>query len=159
MFPTPCPWLNFPQMRRSFEKTDKIFGMSKGNQSFAVKRTATGLGLFTLQPIPADKRIIEYIGPVISAEEADRSGGKYLFELDEKRAIDGRARSNLARYINHSCRPNAKGYTTGRRIWIWSLKAIKAGEEITIDYGKEYLDAHIERCKCPKCETRTGKKA
>ena len=133
--------------------------MSKGNQSFAVKRTRTGLGLFALQPIAPNKRIIEYVGPVISAEEADRRGGRYLFELDEKRAIDGSARSNLARYINHSCRPNAKGYTTGRRIWIWSLKAIKAGEEITIDYGKEYLDAHIKRCKCPKCEAGTVKKA
>ncbi|HUQ33119.1 MAG TPA: SET domain-containing protein [Pyrinomonadaceae bacterium] len=133
--------------------------MNKGNNKFAVKRTRTGLGLFTLEPIKADRRIIEYVGPVISAEEADRRGGRYLFELDEKRAIDGRARSNTARYINHSCSPNAKGYTTGRRIWIWSLKAIKAGEEITIDYGKEYLDAHIEQCKCPNCETRTGKKA
>jgi SET domain-containing protein len=132
--------------------------MSKGNHSFAVKRTTTGLGLFTLQPIPADKKIIEYIGPIISAEEADRRGGKYLFELDEKRAIDGSARSNTARYINHSCRPNAKGYTSGRRIWIWSLRAIKAGEEITIDYGKEYLDAHIKKCRCGKCAAQPGKK-
>jgi SET domain-containing protein len=128
--------------------------MSKGNNNFTVRRTATGLGLFTLQPIPADKKIIEYVGPIISAEEADRRGGKYLFELDEKRAIDGSARSNLARYINHSCRPNAKGYTTGKQIWIWSTKSIKAGEEITIDYGKEYLAAHIKRCKCPACEAR-----
>jgi uncharacterized protein len=139
-----------------FEATN-ICGMSKGNYSFAVKRTATGLGLFTLQPIPADKKIIEYVGPVISAEECNRKGGKYLFELDEKRAIDGSARSNLARYINHSCRPNAKGYTTGRRIWIWSLKALKADEEITIDYGKEYLDEHIKQCKCGKCLSRPGK--
>jgi uncharacterized protein len=138
----------------------KIVGMNKGNHSFAVKRTRTGLGLFTLQAIPADKKIIEYVGPVISAEECDRKGGKYLFELDEKRAIDGSARSNLARYINHSCRPNAKGYTTGKRIWIWSLRALKAGEEITIDYGKEYLDAHIKRCMCEKCDgDRPGKKA
>lgn len=130
--------------------------MNKGNRSLAVKRAATGLGLFTVQPIPANKRIIEYIGPVISAEEADKSRGKYLFELDEKRAIDGRARSNTARYINHSCRPNAKAYTSGRRIWIWSVRNIKAGEEITIDYGKEYLETHIKLCKCPKCEKSTA---
>jgi SET domain-containing protein len=131
--------------------------MSKGNRSLAVKRSATGLGLFTLRSIAADKRIIEYVGPIISAEEADKSGGKYLFELDEKRAVDGKARSNTARYINHSCRPNAKAYTSGRRIWIWSLKNIKAGEEITIDYGKEYLDAHIKKCKCLKCEAQPKK--
>jgi uncharacterized protein len=132
--------------------------MNKGNQKLVVRRSATGLGLFAVEPIPANKRLIEYIGPIISAEEADRRGGKYLFELDEKRAIDGSSRSNTARYINHSCRPNAKGYTSGRRIWIWSLKAIKTGEEITIDYGKDYLDAHIKRCKCGKCPTPRGQK-
>lgn len=137
----------------------KICGMSKGNRSFAVKRTTTGLGLFTLQPIPAHKRIIEYLGPIISGEEADQSRSKYLFELDEKRAIDGSSRSNTARYINHSCRPNAKAYTSGRRIWIWSLKNIKAGEQITIDYGKEYLDAHIKQCRCVNCEALPDKRA
>ena len=126
--------------------------MNKGNQNLVVKRTNTGLGLFTLRAIPAGKKIIEYVGPVITSEEADRRGGKYLFELDDDHAIDGSARSNTARYINHSCRPNAKGYTTGRRIWIWSLRTIKPGEEITINYGKDYLDEHIEQCKCAKCE-------
>jgi SET domain-containing protein len=127
-------------------------GMSKGNQSLVIKRTNTGLGLFTLRDIPRGKKIIEYVGPVITTEEANRKGGKYLFELDEDHAVEGSARSNTARYINHSCRPNAKGYTSGRRIWIWSLRAIKPGEEITINYGKEYLDEHIEQCKCAKCE-------
>ena len=126
--------------------------------SFAIKRTKTGLGLFALRPIAKGKRIIEYLGEIITNEEADRRGGKYLFELDEKRAIDGSSRSNTARYINHSCQPNAKGYTTGRRIWVWSLRAIEAGEEITIDYGKEYLDEHIKRCKCESCENRPGRK-
>jgi SET domain-containing protein len=132
--------------------------MNKGNGKFAVKRSATGLGLFTLESIPRGKRIIEYTGRIVSAEEAASSSRKYFFELDDKRAIDGSPRSNLARYINHSCRPNAKGYTTGRRIWIWSLRAIKAGEELTIDYGKEYLDAHIKRCKCRSCAAEPRKK-
>jgi uncharacterized protein len=127
-------------------------------ESFAVRRTKTGLGLFTLEPIKSGKRIIEYVGTIITNEEADRRGGKYLFELDEKRSIDGRARSNLARYINHSCRPNAEGMTTGRRIWIWAKKDIKAGEELTIHYGKDYLDMHIKRCMCEKCVTSRRKK-
>ena len=126
--------------------------------SFAVRRTATGLGLFTLRDISSGKRIIEYVGTIITTEEADRRGGKYLFELDEKHAIDGSARSNTARYINHSCRPNAEGLTTGRRIWIWALRDIKAGEEITINYGKEYLEAHIKRCRCEKCMASSRKK-
>ena len=130
--------------------------MDKGNQNLVVRRTNTGLGLFTLRAIPRGRKIIEYVGPVITTEEANRKGGKYLFELDKDHAVEGSARSNTARYINHSCRPNAKGYTTGRRIWIWSLRAIKPGEEITINYGKEYMDEHIEQCKCAKCEEGPG---
>ncbi len=107
-----------------------------------------------LRPIPADKKIVEYIGPIISLEEANKRRGKYLFELDDERVIDGHSRINIARYINHSCEPNAKGYTTGKRIWIWSLRNIKAGEEITIDYGEQYIETHIKRCKCESCAPR-----
>lgn len=133
--------------------------MNKGILSYAIKRTAHGLGFFTLESIPKDKRIIEYIGPVLTYEEADKKGGKYLFNIDEKYVIDGSPRSNIARYINHSCQPNAKAYTSGIRVWIWSLRAIKAGEEITINYGKEYLATHIKRCKCKRCVSNPGKRA
>ncbi len=130
--------------------------MTKRSRLFAVKRAATGLGLFALQPISPDERIIEYTGPVLSHEEADEKGGKYLMTIDKKYVIDGTPRSNTARYINHSCRPNAKAYTSGVRVWIWSLRAIKAGEEITYDYGSEYFDDHIrpKGCRCVKCSAR-----
>ncbi len=127
--------------------------MVLNNSRFAVKRTTTGLGLFAIELIPAGKRLIEYTGSIITAEEANQSRSKYLFEIDGKRAIDGSPRTNTARYLNHSCRPNAKAFVTGKRIWIWLRKPIKAGEEITLDYGKEYLEKHInpKGCKCKKC--------
>jgi uncharacterized protein len=132
--------------------------MTRENLSYALKRTAHGLGFFTLEPIPADQRIIEYTGPVLTHEEADEKGGKYLMNIDEKYVIDGSSRSNIARYINHSCSPNAKAYTSGVRVWIWSLRAIKAGEEILIDYGKDYMDTHIKKCKCKRCSTPRPRK-
>jgi SET domain-containing protein len=121
--------------------------------SFVLKRTLTGLGLYTVQRIPKGRKIVEYTGPVINCDERDKKGGKYLFEIDEKWAVDGSPRSNIARYINHSCRPNAEAFVTGKRIWIWSRKAIEAGEEITINYGKEYVEEYIEPkgCKCKEC--------
>jgi hypothetical protein len=128
--------------------------MSKGNSKVAVKRTRTGLGLFALEPIPARKRIIEYTGPLISNEEVERrKSGKYFMGINSKWSIDGSPRDNTARYINHSCRPNAEAYISGRRVWIWSKRAIKAGEEITYDYGKEYFDEYIKPvgCKCEAC--------
>jgi SET domain-containing protein len=126
--------------------------MNKESGNLVVKRTDTGLGLFTLKTIPSNRRIVEYIGPILTNEEVEKRTGKYFFELDAKRTIDGSSRKNIARYINHSCRPNARGYTTGKRIWIWSLREIVAGEQITIDYGKSYFDDHIKPVGC-KCET------
>lgn len=132
---------------------------TQGNPSFAVKRTDIGLGLFALRPFPKGRRMIEYVGPVITSEEADRKGGRYLFEIDENRTIDGSARTNLARYINHSCRPNAEAFIYGRRIWIYSKRAIKAGEAVTLNYGKKYFDEFIKPvgCKCAQCNGRPKK--
>ena len=135
--------------------------MNKRKFKYAIKRTATGLGFFALEPIPARKRIIEYTGPLVSNEEVDRRRkGKYFFGINTKWSIDGSPRSNTARYINHSCRPNAEAFVSGHRVWIWSKRAIKAGEEITYNYGKEYFDMHIKPkgCKCEKCISRPVKK-
>jgi len=121
--------------------------------SYVVRRTNSGLGLFAARPIARGKRIIEYKGPLVSNEEADRRGGKYFFGVDKKSSIDGMARSNVARYINHSCKPNAEALISGRRVWIWSRKKIKAGDEIVYDYGKEYFEGIIELlgCRCQGC--------
>ncbi|MFL6229065.1 MAG: SET domain-containing protein [Pyrinomonadaceae bacterium] len=137
--------------------------MNKGQAKYVVKRTATGLGLFATTHIPAGKRIIEYTGKLITNEEVDRrKTGKYFFGVDDKYAIDGTPRTNIARYINHSCRPNAEAFVTRtRRVWVWSKRTIKPGEEITYNYGKEYFDDHIKPvgCKCVKCAPQPkGKK-
>jgi SET domain-containing protein len=120
---------------------------------YATKRTTTGLGLFALKPIPKGTRIIEYTGPLISNDEVERRSGKYFFGVNTKWSIDGSPRSNVARYLNHSCRPNAEAIISGRRVWIWSMKNIATGEEITYDYGKEYFEGVIEPigCRCGKC--------
>ena len=125
------------------------------NRSYAVKRTKTGLGLFAVKPIPRGKRIIEYTGPLISNEEVETKDGKYFFGVNSRWSIDGSPRENLARYINHSCRPNAEACIAKRRVWIWSKKNIPAGAEITYDYGKEYFEGIIEPigCGCEKCES------
>jgi SET domain-containing protein len=126
---------------------------NKGHPNYAIKSTATGLGLFALRPIPKGKRIIEYTGPLISNHEVDKRSGKYFFGVNSKWSIDGSPRSNVARYINHSCRPNAEAIISGRRVWIWSKRNIKVGEEIAYDYGEEYFEDIITPlgCKCEKC--------
>ena len=128
--------------------------MKSRKPRYVIKPAAgTGLGFFTLVPVAEDKKIIEYTGIILTAEEADKTDGKYLMSLDGDYFIDGSFESNAARYINHSCQPNAKAYRTGARVWIWSIRAIEAGEEITYDYGKNYFNDFIEPlgCKCIKC--------
>jgi hypothetical protein len=76
---------------------------------------------------------------------------------------DGSVRRNTARYINHSCKPNAVPYDVGGKIHIYARKNIQPGEEITYDYGKEYFDIFLKPigCKCAACtpEPKRGKKA
>ena len=113
--------------------------MKKDLGKYAIKRTGSGLGLFALKSIPAGTRIIEYTGALVSNEEVERrTKGKYFFGVNSKWSIDGTPRSNTARYINHSCRPNCEALISKRRVWIWSKRAIKAGEELFINYNGDW---------------------
>lgn len=120
-----------------------------------VKRASAGLGLFAAEAIPKNQLIIEYTGDRISEDEANRRGGRYLFQVTDDLVIDGKGRENTARYINHACKPNAEAEhdEDEDRIYIRARKNIQAGEEITYDYGKEYLKDIIgpEGCKCATC--------
>jgi uncharacterized protein len=123
-------------------------------KKYVIKRSTTGLGLFALQNINPQTRILEYTGTRISnAEAAQEADNRYLMVLNETHTLDGKDRKNLARYLNHACQPNAAAYTTGQRVWIWSERVIKAGEEITIHYGPAYLAAYIQpgACRCRDC--------
>lgn len=120
-----------------------------------VRRASAGLGLFADQEIPKDQLIIEYTGDRIDAAEANRRGGRYLFEVTNNLVIDGSDRKNIARYINHACNPNAEAEheVTEDRIYIRAAQKIKTGEEITISYGQMYIDDIISPagCKCATC--------
>ena len=125
---------------------------------FRIGRCRSGLGLFARVPLRAGQRVIEYTGERISTEEADRRGGRYLFHVDDKRTIDATGRDNLARYINHACRPNCEARTVGRRIVIYARRAIEPGEELTYHYGAVYFRAFIEPagCRCATCIRRAA---
>jgi SET domain-containing protein len=79
-----------------------------------------------------------------------------MFALNKRWVIDGSSRRNVARYINHSCRPNAK--PVGRRggIAIVALRRIEREEEITYDYGRDYLKSFLADggCRCVACRLK-----
>ncbi len=126
---------------------------------YRVRRSVTGLGLFATRPIRRGAYIATYRGRRITTEEADRReahGARYMFELNKRWVIDGSPRWNVARYINHSCRPNAK--PVGRRggIVIVALRRIEADEEITYEYGRDYLKSILADggCRCAACRRK-----
>ena len=122
----------------------------RSQYSTRVKRTAAGLGLVAEEAIPKDAFIIEYFGEILSNDDADEKGGKYLFEVDGGYTIDGTTRRNRARYINHSCKPNCETEVAGRRVFVYAKRSIAEDEELSYDYGKEYFDTHIKPfgCRC-----------
>ena len=131
---------------------------------YRIGRSRTGFGLFATRPIRKRTRIAEYKGPLLRTKEAEileARGNRYLYEINSRWTIDGSPRSNIARYFNHSCNPNAESDDVGRRVFIRTLRNIKPGEEIVYDYGIDYLKNVIgrSRCKCSRCRRRRAKKA
>ena len=117
----------------------------------------SGWGVYAAQAIDEDARIVEYKGALISQAEGWRREQRYLprkriwiFNIDERWARDAAFGGNIARYVNHACRPNCYTDIVGRTIWIIAARAIRKGEELTYDYNTEGV-AGIQ-CLCrPRC--------
>jgi uncharacterized protein len=131
---------------------------------YRVGRSRTGLGLFATKPIKKGTKIIRYFGPLLDCRKKknDAIENKYLFELNNRWTIDGSVRANIARYINHACKPNAESDVRPRkrRVFIRAIKNIEPGEEINYDYGTDYFKAYLKPigCKCDACEKKRRKK-
>ncbi len=127
-------------------------------RKFRVARSRTGFGLFATEPIKKGERIVEYVGMILTDAEAEKKKhNKYLFDVRKNKTIDGTPRWNVARYANHSCDPNAESEEDRRaRIYITAIREIAKGEEITFDYGEEYVAEHITPygCRCSSCELK-----
>jgi SET domain-containing protein len=127
--------------------------------SIRISRSLAGLGMFACEPIRKGRFIARYSGRKIPTEKSDELNNKYLFEINNRWTIDGASRRNIARYINHSCRPNAEPYFVKHVIKIRAIRNIKADEEITYNYGRGYFDCFIKSvgCKCIACLRKKAK--
>lgn len=121
-----------------------------------------GTGVFATAPIAKGERIIEYKGrrrthgDVDSSDVGDaETGHTFLFTLNDEYVIDGDLDGGVARWINHGCAPNCEAVLIEAdgddrrkdRIFIEAKKAIRAGEELTYDYGITLGEAHTPRMK------------
>ena len=120
-----------------------------------------GRGVYAAKDIPAETRIIEYVGELVDKEESEKRAWKqhdraqetgdaavYIFTLNKRWDIDGNVPWNTARLINHSCSPNCEAWVVGRKIFIYSLREIPAGEELTFDYGFDIECYEDHPCRC-----------
>jgi SET domain-containing protein len=110
-----------------------------------------GTGGFAKMDIAAGTRVIEYVGEKITKAESLRrceAGNEFIFSLDDTHDLDGNVLGNLARFLNHSCYPNCDAEPDGGRVWIVARRGIRAGEEITFNYGYELEDYREHPCRC-----------
>lgn len=120
-----------------------------------------GRGVYATRDIAADEKIIEYVGELVDKEESGRRGtaqheraietgdaAVYIFNVTKKYDLDGNFPWNTARLINHSCEPNCQAWATGKKIFIHALREIKAGEELTFDYGFDVECFEDHPCLC-----------
>lgn len=125
------------------------------------------MGGFAAKDIPKGAKVIQYLGEKITKGESEKrelmqlaaakrdpaKAKAYLFELNEIYDLDGDIPENDAKYINHSCEPNLEVDIINDEIWLFSLKNITKGEEVTYDYGFE-MEKHADHpcyCRAAKC--------
>ncbi len=107
-------------------------------------------GVYALEDIPARRKVMEYTGERINRKETKRRSEEqgrliYLFTLDPYWTLDGAVGGSGAEYINHCCDPNIVTVIRSGHILYMSRRAIKKGEELTVDY---HFDKNVERIKC-----------
>ena len=114
-----------------------------------------GKGVFALQDIAEGETLIEYVGEVISWDEAqDRHphdpkdpNHTFYFHVNEDRVIDALHGGNSSRWINHSCNPNCEADEDKDRIFIKAIRNIRAGEELNYDYGLIIDEPYTKKLK------------
>jgi uncharacterized protein len=145
------------------------------SSKFEVRRSKIhGSGVFAAKNIKKGEFIIEYKGLLRSHEEVDaaydnedETGHTFLFTLNEDYVLDANIKGNDARWINHSCDPNCdsehvdaeNGDKSKDRIEIKAIRDIKAGEELSYNYGIRLAERHTPKlkklwaclCGSPKC--------
>ena len=120
-----------------------------------IKSNIDNKGLYAVKDIKDRTKIIEYKGKILTKEQVeqnpkfDNEKAIYLFNINKRYDLDGDFKYNTARLINHSCNPNCEVYGTGFKVWVYAIKDIKKGEELTYDYGFGYDEDYKDfPCRC-----------
>ena len=117
-------------------------------------------GLYASCDIKKGTKIIEYKGKIISVNKSktdpkfDNEKAIYLFNINKRFDLDGDFKFNIARLINHSCDPNCEVFGEGLKVWVYAMKDIRKGDELSYDYGFSYDENFRQypcNCRSKKC--------
>ena len=119
-----------------------------------------GFGVFAAEAINKNTRIVDYAGELIRNDESEAREDRYLkdgciwvFRVNRRWSRDAAVDGNIARFINHACRPNCWFDVVDRTIWIRASRRIRAGEELTYDYAT--IGERTIPCRCrPGCPNK-----
>jgi SET domain-containing protein len=119
-----------------------------------------GFGVFAAEAINKNTRIIDYAGELVRNDACEAREERYLaegciwvFRINRAWSRDAAVGGNIARFINHACRPNCWFEIDGRTIWIRASRRIRAGEELTYDYAT--VGERTIPCRCrPGCPNK-----
>ena len=143
-------------MAKTPDSTPRLSPAPTSGKRIQVRRSGVhGKGVFALQDIAEGETLIEYVGEVISWDEAqDRHphdpedpNHTFYFHVNEDRVIDALFGGNSSRWINHSCDPNCEADEDNDRIFIKAIRNIHAGEELNYDYGLIIDEPYTKKLK------------
>lgn len=110
-----------------------------------------GKGVFANQSIPRGTIIGEYLGRLYPSKVLPLSD-RYIFVISEHCEVTANELGNLTRFVNHHCHPNVTAglgmYGKRQVIMYTANRAIKAGEQLFVDYGEVYFTRPNNLCKC-----------
>jgi hypothetical protein len=120
-----------------------------------IARTRVGKGVFAREWYRSAQIVGEIEGVVIHEEDY---ASEYCIDMGDGRCLEPEP---PFRYLNHSCQPNCRFCCHDvrepsepclrRRVFLYALRTIRPGEELTIDYAWPARAAIRCRCGTPSC--------
>ena len=146
--------MNYPKLKPRFTRWRLRVGRSPIHRR----------GVFTTEDIPSHRQVMEYTGERITRREAverfekiwhSRKRNKliYLFQVSTRWVIDGAVGGSGAELVNHACDPNLRARRIRGRIFYFSRRPLRKGDELTLDYRYPKEPPRVA-CRCGSAACR-----
>ena len=145
-----CKRITCARLPTCFQHTRTMFGVD-------IRPSRHGMGMFALKSFDKDELVAPYIGEKISDNELDKRYGDdvapYAINIGGGQTLDAACTRGLGSYAN-DYRTDPKDHKKNKAsmnaelsdetstefggVWVKAIKKIAPGQEVLVDYGKEY---------------------